>query len=431
MAYPPETSESATVDDAALDTAGTTTQVVDPPAADAPSPSSSITHEHCDADAVPAETTAAADLARDTFHKICPGEHRAANETAGAPPVPLGQPRCGDGSNYSFLFHAPALPSAATATTGSSSSAGGGEKILIELSGGGACWDGPTCEMQSWALSFPSFVVDALTGTSCSGAGDSFGTLMCDRRVGQDVDFSSYHFVLVPYCTQDAHMGDNANSSYGVRHAGAHNLYRTVRWVLENFPSPSDVVLTGCSAGATPLMVAYGVISSHYALSAAAAAVRVDVVADSPTLLIPPYFLRNHLPEWNVETMLGLVDFDFGAHEHDEDFAYALLDHAMRGGKGSDDVIVFTHDTDEVALFYYRLMNGTSVEDAAAVPTDATIASAWWDGMNDTIARASGGHANFHAFVMEGSDHCTFGLVSMMTVFLLRLLRYPFDPHPP
>ena len=384
---------------------------------------SSITHEHCDADALPAETTAAADLAMGAFHKICPGEH-AASEAGIA--VPLGRPRCGDGSSYSFLFHAPAaVPTAATGSAG-------GEKVLIELAGGGACWDGDTCEAQSWGLSFPSFFVDPLVGTSCSDASDAFGTLLCDRGVGSAIDFSLYNFVFVPYCTQDVHMGDNANSSHGVRHVGAHNLYRTVRWVLENFPNPSHVVLTGCSAGATPLVVAYDLINSHYSSTAAGggrSAARIDVVADSPVFLTPPHHLRNNLPSWNVGTILGLVGFDLGAHGCDEDFPNALLDHAMRRGEDSDEVVFVTHDADEVAMFYYRMMNGTSIEDASAAVPDAAIASAWWAGTNDTIARASDGHANFHAFVMEGSGHCTFGLVSTITTFRIEscssFLRLP------
>ena len=156
---------------------------------------------------------------------------------------------------YSFLYARPADEE--STRDGAVVGGGGGERVLIELGGGGACWDFATCIVQSFMLTFPTFIVDGLMGTSCADANDSYGEFLCDRNVG-NIDFSTYNYAYLPYCTQDAYMGDasTTTTSYGVMHAGAHNLYRTLMWIVNNFPNPSEVVLTGCSAGATPLVVA-------------------------------------------------------------------------------------------------------------------------------------------------------------------------------
>jgi hypothetical protein len=385
-----------------------------------------ITHDHCDQNALYAEYANASDLTRNVFHKICPGQRRYSNGT-GEYYSRLGRPMCGDGTAYSFLYARPAYEASKRggATMGGG---GGGERILIELGGGGACWDSATCIVQSFMLTFPTFIVDGLVGTSCTGGENSYGKFLCDRNVGH-IDFSTYEYVYVPYCTQDVHMGDaigvsnnNATTSataaddasatttsYGVMHAGAHNLYRTLTWIMNNFPNPSEVVLTGCSAGATPLSVAYEIVNSHYS-KMGKYDVRIDVVADSPVFLTPMHYVRNYLPNWNVGTILDVINFEYATYADTEKFSDAILDRVLRGSKVSDDFVYVTHDEDDVSLFYYSIMNGT-VGDASAAQ-DPTMASAeWWAKMNVSLEEAMDGHTNFHAYVMEGNGHCTFGLV--------------------
>jgi hypothetical protein len=68
--------------------------------------------------------------------------------------------------------------------------------------------------------------------------------------------------------TQDVHIGDAPNLSYDgskiVRHVGAHNMIRTLHWVYNNFPNPTDIFLTGCSAGGTAVPIAYDLMNKHY-----------------------------------------------------------------------------------------------------------------------------------------------------------------------
>ena len=69
--------------------------------------------------------------------------------------------------------------------------------------------------------------------------------------------------------TQDVHIGDAPNISYDggsdfVNHVGAHNMIRTLNWIFNNFPNPTHIFLTGCSAGGTAVPIAYDLMNKHY-----------------------------------------------------------------------------------------------------------------------------------------------------------------------
>lgn len=161
-----------------------------------------ISYEYCDADALPTENTNITALPQDEFVKICPGQLKYKDGSK----VPLGQPRCGDGTNFSFLVSRPPQEKIAER-----------DKILIEFSGGGACWDEVSCSLQKAWLSFPQEMFGSLIGTSCTDFSLSDSTMLCGKTIG-DTNFSDYTTVLVPYCTQDVHLGDQPDTDYGVRH---------------------------------------------------------------------------------------------------------------------------------------------------------------------------------------------------------------------
>jgi hypothetical protein len=41
-------------------------------------------------------------------------------------------------------------------------------------------------------------------------------------------------------------------------------MIRTLQWVYKNFPTPTHIFLTGCSAGGTAIPIAYDLINKHY-----------------------------------------------------------------------------------------------------------------------------------------------------------------------
>ena len=281
---------------------------------------------NCDEDSIPSSKKASS-LTPNTFYKICPSRQSAHY---------LGNPTCGDGSPFSFFFTRPLQR------------ADNNEKILIEFQGGGACWDGTTCNKRSSYLTFPEDM-NSFVGYSCSEAQagiENIGgypvSLLCSQKIGQ-VNFTGYNFIVVPYCTQDVHLGDNymtynddddgGEGSGGTYHHGAHNTMSVLRWIFKNFPNPSHIALTGCSAGATPLPVVYDLLSQHYnTIFKGGRTVNINVILDSPVYLTPEYFLSNGIDNWNPWSIVKRTQFNIKKWRYDELYSTKLWDNVLRRG---------------------------------------------------------------------------------------------------
>merc|ERR1712160_157237 len=221
----------------------------------------------------------------------------------------------GDGSAFSFYFSKPTQKKENR------------DKILIEFLGGGACWNTDTCGQQSDSLAI-SETWNAFVGYSCSETQalmSSYGestSFLCARQVGE-VDFTEYNTIIVPYCTQDVHMGDRFMAYDGgeVYHHGAHNMNSVLQWIYVNFPNPSHIALTGCSAGATSLPIVYDLIGKHYNSSITGGrSTSISVIMDSAVYLTPQYFLSNSIENWNPRTVMNLVNFNYEKWQNDETF---------------------------------------------------------------------------------------------------------------
>ena len=112
---------------------------------------------------------------------------------------PGGATNCADGTPFSFLVR--------KGTTNA-------DKVLVDFMGGGACW-GDRC-FEDASISFQS-ISNGIMGFAAALAGQTteavralltaFGMgapVALDTAVG---DVSTWTYVLVPYCTQDIHLG--------------------------------------------------------------------------------------------------------------------------------------------------------------------------------------------------------------------------------
>ena len=149
------------------------------------------------------------------FYKVCP----STNERQA-----FGQPTCGDGTPFCFYED-------------------NKERILIEIMGGGGCWNMHYCNKMANYLTFPE-ELDKFLGLSCSEL--NYGlqqdgkeiNMLCGQTIGE-TDYSSYNTIVVPYCTQDVHIGSNIITYDGsdcdeqdddggyrtVRHMGSHEYH--------------------------------------------------------------------------------------------------------------------------------------------------------------------------------------------------------------
>jgi hypothetical protein len=264
-------------------------------------------YSHCPTNSLPT-TTPASTLTPNTFYKLCPPIHPATTR--------LHQPSCGDGSPFNFFFSRPPLRHLTNH-----------HKLLIEFQGGGACWNERTCSIQNDYLTWNE-AYDDFIGKSCSEIEyglqkSSDGTplsMLCAKSIGS-VDFREYHTIIVPYCTQDVHLGDSIqyyddeNDNYNdnpIKHVGAHNMLSTLQYIYDNFPNPTHIFLTGCSAGGTAVPIAYDLLNRHYnSLVRGGRSVNINVVMDSSVYLTPAEFLENGLGNWGVKSVMGKIYFDF------------------------------------------------------------------------------------------------------------------------
>ena len=388
--------------------------------------------DKCDSDSISTKQKVSK-LTPNQFYKICPEQTSKS----------FGQPQCGDGTNFAFFFSRPTQRYA------------NNQKILIELMGGGACWDANTCGYMASYLTFPQ-TFNKFVGLSCSeiSQGASSQTkkfpinMLCAGKVG-DVDFRGYNSIIVPYCTQDVHIGSN-NITYDggstILHHGAHNMMSTLRWIFANFPNPTHIALTGCSAGGTALPIVYDLLNKHYN-TFGVRSVQINTIIDSPVFLTPKYFLKNSFGNWNPWPLVKRIDFNYQRWQYSVNYPIKLWDHILKRGFVRDQWGFVTHTNDETSQFYYTWMNGDGEDysdngDDLTIGDDDTSALSnteyyndtddgggrklnvdstrrlngndvqeqWWEEMTRSVSVLQSKHKNVNSYFIEGNGHCSFGL---------------------
>ncbi len=122
------------------------------------------------------------------------------------------------------------------------------DQLVVFFQGGGACWDYTTCAVISTSTHGPFGAPQLPLATR--GLGGS--TL--DRATAAN-PFKDYNAVFVPYCTGDIHAGDTVTTytagaaSKVVHHKGHANALAYIALLAATFPKPSQIAVTGSSAG--------------------------------------------------------------------------------------------------------------------------------------------------------------------------------------
>lgn len=134
--------------------------------------------------------------------------------------VPFPEGYCRDGTQARLVVH---LNSAS-------------QKVAIYEEGGGACFNDDSCKLATFDL--PSYTL---------GQG-IFNFTNVDNPI------RDWNIFYVPYCTGDVHAGDNLAGDPGpltgtTRYTGYTNLKLYLSRILGTVAAPTDVLLTGSSAG--------------------------------------------------------------------------------------------------------------------------------------------------------------------------------------
>lgn len=189
------------------------------------------------------------------------------------------------GTGFALAAHAAELPKFADLQTGWTTIAPGGEtacatgtpysfhvkpgegadaeKLLIFLNGGGACWTGDHCGIETEPT--PYFASADIPENTPQ---DRTGIFDLDNAANPVANWTQ---VFAPYCTGDVHLGNRdvtytnaAGTEVTIRHRGRKNAEAVLAWVYANIEKPERILVAGSSAGAiaTPLYAAD--VADHY-----------------------------------------------------------------------------------------------------------------------------------------------------------------------
>ncbi|MCG8415438.1 MAG: pectinacetylesterase family protein [Pseudomonadales bacterium] len=158
---------------------------------------------------------------------------------------------CSTGTDYQFY----AKPSADNS------------EVLVFFNGGGACWFGEACDLTAQPnVHSPYAEMDQNNPALADGI---------FNMENPENPFADYAMVVVPYCNGDVHIGSGEKTytyqneegeeiSVTAYHNGFENSQAVLSWVYENFNAPSNVVVSGSSAGAIGSSFYAGFIAEQY-----------------------------------------------------------------------------------------------------------------------------------------------------------------------
>jgi Pectinacetylesterase len=300
-------------------------------------------------------------------------------------------------------------------------------KLMMYYQGGGACWSGATCCLQTCDQ-------NVNVGGS-DNPNNGFGTGFADLS-NPNNPFRNWTVVFVSYCSCDVHWGDN-ELGYGavvgpgaggggicqaltgvthkdVSHRGWDNAKLAEKFAREHFLDPEEVFVTGSSAGG------YGAILHGVPVSRIYAASNVNVLGDASNGVITTDFLTTNFPHWGAEihlpdlklagvsdvpiTQLSIPKFIEAAALAFPDVNWANYSTAFDGGTGGQ------------GGFYHVMVNDT-LDDFGTV---TGVWPQWWDSIcmfntlleqqaADTEVATAAGNDNYRSYIGSGSRHTMFG----------------------
>jgi len=225
--------------------------------------------------------------------------------------VPGGDCQCSDGSEFSFWVRE-AAP----------------EKVVFFLQDGGRCFSAETCAPDS-----------GLYNTTVTEGPDQDGVFdLADERN----PFADYSLVFVPYCTGDVHLG-NATTEYApgltIQHKGYVNGTAALDHLFAAFPSATEVVVMGESAGsvAAPLyagLVADRLPGARVTVLANGSGGTPDLPDDITDRMIAGWGLADVIPPWpenadvTVEQWASVPGLFIQSGRHAPEIVFARIDYA-------------------------------------------------------------------------------------------------------
>lgn len=183
---------------------------------------------------------------------------------------------CGNGTPYRFFVNRTPL----------------NRNVAVTFEGGGACWDQDACEgVGEYSATNPNGVPANYMSLPNSAAGGLVTPFSARFDPFQGVRTQDWNLVYRPYCTGDVHTGnlvqvydDQRPDAPRVQyHRGQANVKAASDWLRKNMGRPSNLLLTGFSAGGVGATAQYAVMRDVLAPTG-----RATLMADSGPLMNAP-----------------------------------------------------------------------------------------------------------------------------------------------
>ncbi len=276
------------------------------------------------------------------------------------------------------------------------------DKLLIHFQGGGACWDDVSCSVGNGFSEGGGVLGEGVTlfkDNVVDGEGQAYVNGIFDLENASN-PVSDYNVVLVNYCTADIHYGSGdttytdvvSGEEITVSHAGVANANAVLDWTFENFEAPSDVFITGCSAGA------YGSIRHAPTIIDAYPDANSAQLGDSGVggLLSPDFAGFTNWRFWETVP-------DFVAELPQDEFTTSM--HYIASAEAYPDAHFSQYNTflDETQIFFAGLLNVVDLGDDLVVEQ---LAMDWATDMVTQVNTINASVDNFDYFTMSGSVHC-------------------------
>ena len=215
---------------------------------------------------------------------------------------------CGDGSPYRIFVNPNPLST----------------KTIVMFEGGGACWSQGACLGQGGQLSavnpngLPTNYMASLTTQAKAGLVSPMVSRL--PLLGTTTETQDWNMVYVAYCTGDVHVGnqvsvltDSDPSNPRVQYfRGNVNIQAVAQWLGQNMPHPTQLLVTGFSAGGV------GSTAQYASVRTAMHPMKSALLADSGPLFpapqggsasqYPSLPLQNKIRQaWNLDGPDGIV----------------------------------------------------------------------------------------------------------------------------
>ncbi len=286
-----------------------------------------------------------------------------------------GETRCAKGAEYGFYVRP-----------------GASDRVVIDFSGGGACWDDTTCVLSE--------VVSPLFSPEVQDSPAPVGIYDHDKAENPLRDWTH---VFIPYCTGDVHWGNNVQDYAGpsgpitLQHVGAVNARAVLDWVYREFAAPERAFVTGCSAGSYGSVLWSAHVREHYKAGPTA----VAQFGDAGAGIITDTFFAASSTSWKPQSAYPTWIGDFSKYTALSDMYVAIADHYAAPGTLFSQV---TTRLDQTQVQFYSFMQGEGG------------AEGWSQKMLASYKAIDDGTDNFASYVASGDLHCSINRDEFYTI---------------